>query len=210
MLSRVTARSKRSVVRSFERSVERDFRRLASKARRRLRREDLTALRDDERRIRRRLRPGRQGGDSSAAKRKVLDAIRAAYASLRARRASVDPTRADTVHDMRIALKNFRYLMEALRPLAPGASKNAMETLHALQTTMGDLHDLEVLSSSLAKHAEDATSERSGDLAPVLAELEAKHSRMLQSFLKSADAILEHWDEVLSASAPARNVHRSG
>jgi hypothetical protein len=37
----------------------------------------------------------------------------------------------------------------------------------------------------------------------VLSELEAKHSRMLQSFLKSADAILEHWDEVLSAAPRA-------
>lgn len=110
---------------------------------------------------------------------------------------------------MRIALKNFRYLMEALKPLAPGVSKNTLETLHALQTTMGDLHDLEVLSSALAKHAEKGSSERSAKLAPVLAELEAKHSRMLQSFLKSADAILEYWDEALSA-VPAPSAHRSG
>jgi CHAD domain-containing protein len=200
MLSRVTARSGRSVLRSFERAVERDFRRLARKARRRLRREDLIALSDDKQRILRRLRCG---ADDADARQKVLAAARAAAASLRAHRASVDPTRVNTLHEMRVALKNFRYLMEALGPVAPGGSKSTLETLHALQSTMGDLHDLEVLSSSLAKYGEKGSSERSAKLAPVLSELEAKHSRMLQSFLKSADAILEHWDEVLSAAPPA-------
>jgi CHAD domain-containing protein len=204
MLSRVPAKSGRSALRSFERSVERDFRRSSRKARRRLSREDLASMKEDERRILRKLRPGRQDGDGSDARRKILGAIQAASASLKARRAAIDPTRAATVHEMRIALKNFRYLMESLKPLAPGVSKRTLESLHALQTTMGDLHDLEVLSSSLATHVAKESPERQAELAPVLAELEAKHSKMLQSFLKTADPILEYWNGVLAAVPTAK------
>jgi len=207
MLSRLTAPSRRSVPGGFERAAARDFRRLARKARRRLRGEDLATLNDDKRRILRRL--CRCGEDDSDTRGKVLDAARDAAASLRARRASVDPTRVGTLHEMRIALKSFRYLMEGLKPLAPGVSENALQTLQVLQTTMGDLHDLEVLSSALATCVKKGSSKRAAKLAPVLAELEAKHSKMLQSFLKSADPILEYWDEVLSA-APAASAHRPG
>src|SRR5437773_10390501 len=99
MLSRVTAHSRRSVPGSFERAAARDFRRQARKARRRLRREDLVTSKHDKQRIVRRL--CRRGEDDADTRGKVLDAARDAAASLRARRASVDPTRVGTLHEMR-------------------------------------------------------------------------------------------------------------
>lgn len=102
---------------------------------------------------------------------------------------------------MRIALKEFRYLMEAMGPLAPAVGKKEHESLHKLQTAMGDLHDLEVLSSTMARHVEKLAPESAAKLAPVLGKLEARHSAMLSSFLEAVDPILDSWGRLLQRSA---------
>ena len=200
--SRLEIPTGRRALQRFGRAIEPDFRRSARKARRQLDHEDLAALRRDRRRIRRRLRRHHEKGRDASGEREVMKAIRSSFSELRARRKAVDPTRLETLHRMRVGLKGFRYLMEILKPLVPGASKDALEALHGLQTNMGDLHDLEVLSSSLVEYAKDEPAQ-AADLAQVLAELEARHSAMVQSFLKSADAILEHWQRTLAAASTA-------
>ena len=202
MLPRLASPSGRSILQSFERKIDEDWRSLARKTRRSLRREDLAAMRDDKRTILRRLRRGGAPADDADSRQKVLEGVQAAAASLRARRASLDPTRVETLHAMRIDLKNLRYLLEAFGPLVPGQGKAGLQKLHGLQTTLGDLHDLEVLSSSLARHAKKRSARSAAALAPVLAEIEAKHSAMLQSFLKSADPVLDRWHKVLAAKEP--------
>jgi CHAD domain-containing protein len=189
---------KRALVR-YGRTLERDLRRSVRKARRQILPQEASALRRDARRIRRRLRKRSEGNGDTGGSRQVLNAARSSFSELRTRRRAVDPTRLDTLHRMRLSLKRFRYLMETLEPLVPGVSKDALEALHALQTNMGDLHDLEVLSSSLAAFAKDEPAQ-AADLASVLAELEARHSGMVQSFLKSADAILQHWQRTIAAA----------
>jgi CHAD domain-containing protein len=98
-----------------------------------------------------------------------------------------------TLHRLRVALKNFRYLMEALAPLVPGAGEAALETLHGLQTTLGDLHDIEVLSGALSSHLAAGSPSTPAQLSPLLLTLETEHSGMLRSFLKSVDPILDFW-----------------
>lgn len=195
--SRLEVPANRRALDRFGRALDRDFRRSARKVRRQLRREGVSELKRDERRIRRRL--GRRHASDRDAGGEVLKAVRSAFSELTARRRAVDPTRLDTLHGMRVSLKGFRYLMEALKPVIPDVSPDALEALHVLQTNMGDLHDLEVLSSALAEFAKDEPSQ-AAELASVLAELEAKHSRMLQSFLKSADVILDYWQRTLAAA----------
>ena len=128
---------------------------------------------------------------------KLLRSARDALARVRKRRAAIDPHEIQTLHQTRIAVKNFRYLLEAIAPEVPGASPKALATLRALQTTLGDLHDLKVLTAALSRNsARDATS-RIEDLTPVLIGLEAQHSGILRSFFKSVDAILDYWTRVL-------------
>jgi CHAD domain-containing protein len=186
-------------LRAFERGWDRQFARSVRKLRRRLARVDAKALRDDVRRIRRRLRDPRT---SEGLRGGVVDAVGRAFSELQERRVAVDPTALETVHRMRISLKQFRYLVQSAAPLVPGASTRALDTLHELQTTMGDLHDLEVLSASLAAFAK-GDAERTEQLSPVLADLEAQHSGLLRSFLRSADAALARWKSAVVAS-PAR------
>jgi CHAD domain-containing protein len=179
-----------------------EFARSVRKARRRRARVDEKALRQDVRRIRRRLCDTKT---PRGARRDVVKAVAIAYSDLQDRRVAVDPTALDTVHRMRISLKEFRYLVKSTAPLVPGLSTRALDTLHDLQTTMGDLHDLEVLSSALAAFAK-GDADRTAQLSPVLAELEAQHSALLRSFLRSADAVLARWKRTVLILPPKRAV----
>jgi CHAD domain-containing protein len=178
-----------AALRAFARTVDLEFARSVRKVRRRLARVDAQALHDDVRRIRRRLRDTEK---SRGARRDVVKAVALAFSDLQRRRVAVDPTELETVHRMRISLKEFRYLVRSAAPLLPGVSTRALDTLHELQTTMGDLHDIEVLSASLAAFAK-GDAQRTTQLAPVLADLEARHSGLLRKFLKSTDAVLARW-----------------
>ena len=206
---RLSAGSSNSL-RLFRQAIGDTFRRSARKIRRRLAREDLAKLRRDHQSVRRRLKKGRKGDVEARGRRELVKGIRSSFSALRRRRRAVDPTRLDTLHKMRLSLKSFRYQMDVLEPLVPGASKEALQSLHALQTNLGDLHDLEVLSSALAEFAQDEPA-RAAELSAVLAKLEAMHSGMLQSFLKSADVILDYWQRALATSTrrPSRLIPRS-
>lgn len=49
------------------------------------------------------------------------------------------------LHRMRLAFKKYRYSVEVLAPLFPGVTAKTLERLHAFQTSLGNLHDLDVL-----------------------------------------------------------------
>jgi CHAD domain-containing protein len=189
LLARMTIAAPTGALRAFARALDQEFARSVRKVRRRLARVDAEALRDDVRRIKRRLRDTRK---PRGTRRDVVKAVALAFSSLQRRRVAVDPTALETVHRMRISLKEFRYLVRSVAPLVPGVSTPALDTLHDLQTTMGDLHDIEVLSASLAASAR-GDAQRTAQVSAVLADLEAHHSGLLRSFLKSADAVLARW-----------------
>jgi CHAD domain-containing protein len=170
---------------------------LARKLHRRLRRPGPRRIRRD---IRRALeRSGRGPATASAVRGAALAAAREGFSRLRKSRLAVSPAEVETIHRMRIDLKEFRYLMEALRPVAVGVSRQELESLHELQTTMGDLHDLEVLSATIARHVAKVQPETAPHAAAVLQTLEERHSAMLTSFLQAVDPILDSWERILSS-----------
>jgi CHAD domain-containing protein len=204
MLPTVITDSAGPALRRLRKQLGRKHDRQARKLRRRLRREDVGRLRDDVRRLLKRSCRARSS-KASAADQAALAPRREAFARLHESRLAVNPTELETIHRMRIALKKFRYFMEALGPTAPGVGEKELESLHELQTTMGDLHDLEVLSSTIARHVETLAPESAAQLAPVLGTLEVRHSAMLSSFLEAVDPILDSWGRLLQDSkAPAR------
>lgn len=74
-----------------------------------------------------------------------------------------DPANGAALHDMRIAAKRVRYVLELTAPaLGPGARRGA-EQAKRLQTLLGDVHDCDELIRSVREHvkrlrAEDATA----------------------------------------------------
>jgi CHAD domain-containing protein len=198
LLPKVTTDASAPALRRLKKRLRREHERRARKLRRRLRREDVRRLRDDVRRVVKRSCRARASMRPLAIQRAALQPGRESFARLRESRLAVDPVERQTIHRMRIDLKEFRYLMEALRVAAKGVSARDLESLHALQTTMGDLHDLEVLSSTIARHVARAAPENAAQLAPVLEHVEVRHSAMLTSFLESVDPILDSWERVLA------------
>ena len=64
-----------------------------------------------------------------------------------------------TAHGIRLVAKHLRYLLEPLAEAHPGAAALLIR-LKAIQTQLGDLHDLQVLSAELADAVADAAAER--------------------------------------------------
>jgi CHAD domain-containing protein len=198
-LSRVAGHPR--ALRGFERDLEREYHKALRRSQRTLDRVKLGQLRSDKQRVARRLR--RIGAGEKSVRRDLLGAARSACDRVLKMRAAVDLSQVQTLHRMRIALKNFRYLMEAIAPLVPGATAAPLESLHALQTTLGDLHDIEVLSGALCGHQAGGTRTTPEQLSPVLLHLETEHSAMLRSFLKAVDPILDYWTRLLPGRGSA-------
>jgi len=63
----------------------------------------------------------------------------------------------ETIHHTRIAFKTFRYLCELLEPFLPWLTARRLRDMHAWQTRMGDIQDMEVLLAQMervVKHGE--------------------------------------------------------
>jgi CHAD domain-containing protein len=56
----------------------------------------------------------------------------------------------EALHRMRLAFKEYRYSVELLAPLFPSVTAETLKRLHAFQTLLGDLHDLDVLLEEAA------------------------------------------------------------
>jgi CHAD domain-containing protein len=209
MLRSLRAGSSRPTLRRLSRRLARKHQREAERLRRELGREDVGRLGDEVRRVGRRSAHAQESWKAAEIRRAAREAGKEALARLHESRLAVDPMDLDTVHRMRIALKKFRYLLEALRPLFPVVGEHDLESLHKLQTTMGDLHDLEVLSSTLSRHVEKLAPASAAPFAPTLATLEKRHSAMLGSFLQGVDPILDAWEPLLRGAAARRRTHRA-
>lgn len=59
-----------------------------------------------------------------------------------------DPSASRTQHDMRIAAKRLRYVLEIVGPCFGSEAKAARDAAKRLQQVLGDIHDCDVMLSS--------------------------------------------------------------
>jgi hypothetical protein len=104
--------------------------------------------------------------------------------------AALDPERIEELHDMRIAAKRLRYLLELSEPLFGQPAKKAAKVIRGLQDLLGEIHDCDELAPLVDRHVEGMRSE---DSAAVVA---------------SAPADAEDLDPALSKAAPNRGRYR--
>jgi CHAD domain-containing protein len=64
---------------------------------------------------------------------------------------SQDPV---TIHHVRVAFKNFRYMIETIRPLLPDFPGSYLERMHAYQDAMGKVHDTMVILDRIRAFAQ--------------------------------------------------------
>jgi CHAD domain-containing protein len=63
------------------------------------------------------------------------------------------PVSEDLLHEMRIALKKFRYVIEAAQPMLNDSAKQRAKEMHAFQQLIGESRDVELLRTALEKWA---------------------------------------------------------
>lgn len=66
-----------------------------------------------------------------------------------------DPANIEKLHEMRIAGKNFRYILECFSSIYASALKNPISTMKNAQELLGNIHDCDVWSLELPKFLEE-------------------------------------------------------
>jgi len=93
------------------------------------------------------------------------------------------PISEDLLHAMRIALKKFRYVIEAAQPLLDDSAKQRAKEMHAFQQLIGESRDVELLRTALEKWA----NKRGKVIAvvPALDRLQEKRDSLLKKIFES-------------------------
>jgi hypothetical protein len=73
--------------------------------------------------------------------------------------AALDPAEVERSHDMRIAAKRLRYVLELCEPLFGKTAKNGAKVAKNLQGLLGEIHDCDELLPLVARHIERLRTE---------------------------------------------------
>lgn len=100
-----------------------------------------------------------------AAEKAMLRAARRGLTAVQARLDALeDPHDAVALHDLRIAAKGLRYVLEAAAPALGPAALDGATAARDLQTVLGDIHDCDVMLPRLRRHRREL---RAADVAAV-------------------------------------------
>jgi CHAD domain-containing protein len=110
-----------------------------------------------------------------------------------------------TIHRMRVAFKEFRYLVELLQPVLPSVTKRALGAMHAFQGRMGAIQDAEVLLAALDKFGQKKPSAATAVQA-FHQDVERRRDVVARQFLATAGRINEFWP--LHPTQPTTRPHR--
>jgi CHAD domain-containing protein len=82
-----------------------------------------------------------------------------------------DPGKPDELHDLRIAAKRVRYILEAAEPVFGEPAVRGVKTMKQLQDVLGEIHDCDEVLPLIAQHqeklrAEDVAAARSREQLP--------------------------------------------
>ncbi|HEY2382934.1 MAG TPA: CHAD domain-containing protein [Terriglobia bacterium] len=94
------------------------------------------------------------------------------------------PVNEEALHDMRIALKKMRYVVEAASPVLGPSAKQRARQMRMFQKLMGDSRDLEMLRAELEKWAKKKG--RKIAIVPALERLEEKRQGLIRKIVTSA------------------------
>lgn len=98
---------------------------------------------------------------------------------------AADPASHRAQHDMRIAAKRVRYVLELGEPALGPAARDGAKTARELQDLLGDLHDCHVFTQQLEAHIADL---RASDAAAALAAMPAGTRDLDPAALPDANA----------------------
>jgi CHAD domain-containing protein len=133
-------------------------------------------------RLERRLRKIRRRLEGASTE-PVPSAVEAACLKVDALRRLVDPADRETLHRMRVALKRYRYMVEAALKLLPEpGAKKLLRDLKAAQDRLGVVQDLDVLLQLIGKFA-SKRPDLNGALADLAVEVARRQTLLIRKYL---------------------------
>ena len=99
------------------------------------------------------------------------------------------PTASESQHDMRIAAKRLRYVLELFAPCLGEEAEEARRAARRLQSTLGDLHDCDLMLT------------RVDHISSVTALLHERRERLFSEFVEQWQAEVGHdtWSALQAA-----------
>ncbi|HTP02763.1 MAG TPA: CHAD domain-containing protein [Anaerolineales bacterium] len=129
---------------------------------------------------------------------KLLQAVDQSQARVVSSLGNVDAARPDTIHRVRIAFKNFRYMIEMVHPFLSSYPERLLRSMHAYQDAMGSIHDttvfldrLKEFEAGLLEHPAD----QSHDFDPkkIEAYYRKRLARLIRDYLACKDGFYAFW-----------------
>jgi CHAD domain-containing protein len=120
----------------------------------------------------------------------ILQAVDDAYLFTRQRLSLVDPARPSTIHRVRIAFKNFRYMVEIVHPMLMDFPRERLKSMHDYQSVMGEVQDAEVFMQTLTDYSESASLH---DLEAVRLYYERRHADAITAYVEGMNHLYSFW-----------------
>lgn len=180
-------------LRAFRDALRKRERRCIKRTARAIRRTKMSALRQAVEAMENELPRSPRGLRHSRLRlSRIVRVLKQALKDVAALHRRVDPADTASIHRVRIAFKRFRYKIEAVAPLLPGANKRYLERLRNFQSKMGELQDAEVLLATVEKFKSKRKIDAS--VAEVFRkELWRRRQRLIQAYLKGASHLDRFW-----------------
>jgi CHAD domain-containing protein len=122
--------------------------------------------------------------------------------------AVLDPANVEALHDMRIAAKRLRYLLEITEPCFGRPAKKGAKVARGLQDMLGEIHDCDVMGERVRARAETVAvdDERYAGLEALATFMEARRRVLHRQFVHfwsdlEQKGFRERLEEELGASA---------
>jgi CHAD domain-containing protein len=129
---------------------------------------------------------------------KLLQAVDEAHARTLHALENVDVAELDTIHHVRVTFKNFRYMIETLRPFLKDYPESLIQSMHGYQDAMGSLHDVTVFLDRL-KEFEKSLPRRSKtgtqpfDPGKIEAYYKRRLDKLVRNYLECKDEFHTFW-----------------
>lgn len=130
----------------------------------------------------------------------VLGALGRAFTQAADLKAAAMSGKTTRIHRFRIAFKRFRYTVEALQPLLPGASKEMLKAMNSYQTRMGDIQDIEVLIGSVNNFARRRSRAAPIQFLRLKEYLINRRKELIAQFTASASELDRFWRDLFTSA----------
>ncbi len=126
----------------------------------------------------------------SAANALLLHALQRAFDETIRRQRQIDARDVQTIHQTRVTLKRFRYMLEALAEHLPNFGDDLLNSLHHHQTMMGDIQDAQVLLRTWDKFGRKTAASPEA-LGKMRRQLLARRDCLVRAWLDAAGGLNE-------------------